>query len=211
MTEGVENPWTELEGRLLREVSHDLNGRASALRGLTELLRLGRIPDDRFASLLEEEADRVEEISYSLKLLVPSPSRDPESFVLDAAIRGSVALFARLERAEGFSFRFLPPQGDIPPVSASWTRVHEALLLALDALARYAGECRDCSIRIRQGVQEGEVRVSFTLILGDDPTPRGAAPLAGGVRESVERGGLRARWEAARDGGTLDLLVPSAR
>jgi len=205
--------WDELRSRILRELCHDLNGRASALRGLAELSRAGSslaIDGDRGRALLGEEADRLEELALNLTAL-SGRTIDPEELLdVHPFLLRCVRIIAAVDGLHGDRLEVLPPEGDPPPVRASPVALTRVLLLALqEVLEAEAPEAdRRPSVRLAGvgGRAEIRLRSGGTGSRGRSDGSVGASTKKEPVRIRTE-GGLEVEWEWHRGMDPPELRV----
>ncbi|TVR50655.1 MAG: sensor histidine kinase [Gemmatimonadales bacterium] len=210
--------WLALKDRLLRELCHDLNGRASALRGLAELHLSRRTtapersgPDTRM--LLQEEADRLEELARNLDLLTARTDHPPELLDLQPILERAIQAVSLLEGVGGERVDLLPPAGDPPPVRGVPAVLGRIILVAIEAFLSFHGDGRarttvqlgsggrGAELRIRLGYGEGRGRPGEPSGegVGREGTPRPPElPLTPDARILTE-------WKA---GGELRLFFP---
>jgi hypothetical protein len=105
--------WTGVLDRLLSGLAHDVNGRATALRGIA-LLAATDEPPETWLSLLEAEAARLEGLALGLSALraeAPEPLDAQE--VLQAAARSLASVHVQLavEAPEGADVGIRASQG----------------------------------------------------------------------------------------------------
>lgn len=89
----VRDDWRVVSGGLLRGLSHDLNGRVTALSASTLALEDGDV--DQALAMLREEAGRLATLGRRLEALAHTYA-DPEPVVLREAVEDALAL-ARLD------------------------------------------------------------------------------------------------------------------
>lgn len=204
--------WLAVESALIRGLAHDLNGRATALRGLVELLRLDDDgADPPVLDLLREESTRLGEAVELLRLLAGDrEDQPPEPLALEPLLESVLGLHARhrgLEEVE----TVLEVEAD-GAVRVRRTFLVRALLLLLGAAgwaAREAGS-RQVDVALRVDVAGRDDRV--VVVIGVPEADTGQKDAAGiDASAGTERSGPRI--EAAvrgveavleRDGAAVD-------
>jgi hypothetical protein len=120
---------------LLREVVHELNGRASALSGIAQLWGAGSEVVD--PGHLEDEVERVAGIAERVGLLIPPRSGggatlvDPRTVLEEAA-----TLLGMLAEADGVRPPDVLAEGDIPPVRGEPWALRMAVVRGLSGAVR---------------------------------------------------------------------------
>lgn len=223
--------WLAVESALIRGLAHDLNGRATALGGLVELLRLDDDGDDRadppVLDLLREESTRLGEAVELLRLLAGDREDEPpEPLALEPLLESVLRLHARhrgLEEVE----TVLEVEAD-GAVRVRRTFLVRALLLLLGAAgwaAREAGGRRvDVALRGRDervvvviSVPEadtGETDAAATdASAGTERSGPGIEAAVRGVEAGLERDGAAVdRREGDEGAGArLELSLPALR
>lgn len=220
--------WLAVESALIRGLAHDLNGRATALGGLVELLRLDEDgADPPVLDLLREESTRLGEAVELLRLLAgDSEDEPPEPLALEPLLELVLGLHARhrgLEEVE----TALEVEAD-GAVRVRRTFLVRALLLLLGAAgwaAREAGGRRvDVALRRRDdrvvvviglpGRGTGEKDAAGTdASAGTQRSGPGIAAAVRGVEAVLERDGAAVdRREGSEGAGAcLELSLPALR
>lgn len=220
--------WLAVESALIRGLAHDLNGRATALGGLVDLLRLdGDGADPPVLDLLREESTRLGEAVELLRLLAGDREDEPpEPLALEPLLESVLGLHARhrgLEEVE----TVLEVEAD-GAVRVRRTFLVRALLLLLGAAgwaAREAGGRRvDVALRGRDdrvvvviGVPEadtGEKDAAGTdASAGTERSGSGIEAAVRGVEAVLERDGAAVDRREGNEGAgaCLELSLPALR
>lgn len=220
--------WLAVESALMRGLAHDLNGRATALGGLVNLLRLdGDGADPPVLDLLREESTRLGEAVELLRLLAGDREDEPpEPLALEPLLESVLGLHARhrgLEEVE----TVLEVEAD-GAVRVRRTFLVRALLLLLGAAgwaAREAGGRRvDVALRGRDdrvvvviGVPEadtGEKDAAGTdASAGTERSGSGIEAAVRGVEAVLERDGAAVDRREGNEGAgaCLELSLPALR
>lgn len=220
--------WLGVESALMRGLAHDLNGRATALGGLVDLLRLdGDGADPPVLDLLREESTRLGEAVELLRLLAGDREDEPpEPLALEPLLESVLGLHARhrgLEEVE----TVLEVEAD-GAVRVRRTFLVRALLLLLGAAgwaAREAGVRRvDVALRGRDdrvvvviGVPEadtGEKDAAGTdAAAGTERSGSGIEAAVRGVEAVLERDGAAVDRREGNEGAGafLELSLPALR
>ncbi len=220
--------WLAVESALIRGLAHDLNGRATALGGLVELLRL----DDDGAGppvldLLREESNRLGEAVELLRLLAGDrEDAPPEPLALEPLLESVLGLHARhrgLEEVE----TVLEVEAD-GAVRVRRTFLVRALLLLLGAAgwaAREAGG-RRVDVALRGGDDRVVVAIGVPETGTREKDAAGTDPSAGtersgpgieaavrGVEAVLERDGAAVDRREGNEGAgaCLELSLPALR
>ena len=194
--------WVSLQADLLREICHDLRGRAMALRGFAELQNLAE-PDAGSAGLRlpVSEVAKVEAVAKDLET-VNGPARleEPELLVLGPEVERAVRAVARLGDRRMTPVIVEPPVGDPSAVRVPPASFRRLVMVALVELGGAAREVADAEVRVRveSGEGEGEVRVALRT---------SAAALGAPARPDllVAWTGATWQWRADEDGSELQL------
>ena len=127
--------WQRLSDRILAGSCHDLNGRSSALYGLSELARAGDDPEF-LADALASEARRIQGLGTALRALSSrSPDRSRPLSVADH-LDDLASLFALQPGAERFRVEVVSDPAT-PAVEAPWRTLGRAILLAMNVVAAH--------------------------------------------------------------------------
>ncbi len=161
---------------LLREVVHDLNGRAAALSGIAQLWHAGSEVVD--PGYLDDEVQRVVGLAERVGLLIPPRSVGPppgasRPTLLDPReVMEEVALLlGMLTEAEGVRAPQVEVVGDPSPVRADpWTLRMGLVQGLVEAVRERAREGKGSTLRVREAGDQVEVllteRPSVVLSLG---------------------------------------------
>lgn len=205
MAPGDQDRWHDLRNRLLRELCHDLNGRASALRGLAELQAGYPSLGDPLA-LLQEEADRLEELALNLALLSEPRDRGSDLLELEPLVHRCSRAITVLEELAGGHLEVLSAVGDPPPIRATATLVNRLLLVAMEQVLVAAGRAGVERPSAQVVGHDGGAEVRFLLR---------HSPNSGGVGAEVlsrpwQVDGLEVAWSWRSDAslGELRLRFP---
>lgn len=214
--------WLAVESALIRGLAHDLNGRATALGGLVELLGLDDDgADPPVLDLLREESTRLGEAVELLRLLAGDREDEPpEPLALESLLESVLRLHARhrgLEEVE----TVLEVEAD-GAVRVRRTFLVRALLLLLGAAgwaAREAGGRRvDVALRGRDervvvviGVPDAETGEKDAA--GTEHSGPGIEAAVRGVEAVLETDGAAVdRREGDEGAGAcLELSLPALR
>lgn len=220
--------WLAVESALLRGLAHDLNGRAAALGGLVELLRLDDDGEDPpVLDLLREESARLAESVELLRLLAgDGEEAPPEALALEPLLRAVVALHARHRGLE--SVETVLEVGADVAVRVRRTVLVRTLLLLLGAAGWAAREAGGRRVDVALGASDDRVVVVIAVpgadtdeedAAGGQDRPGAERPGPGleavvrGAEAVLERdGGAVNRREGHGDGGArLELSLPALR
>lgn len=125
--------WPRLADRILAGSCHDLNGRSSALYGLSELVRSGE--DAEFvAEALTTEARRVQDLAAALRTLSARTPDDPAPLSLGERLPGVAALFSLQPGAEQVPVEIVADPG-ASAAFAPWRSLCRSILLAMNVVA----------------------------------------------------------------------------
>lgn len=161
---------------LLREVVHDLNGRAAALSGIAQLWHAGSEVVD--PGYLDDEVQRVVGLAERVGLLIPPRARGtlpgtPRPTLLDPreVLEEVALLLGMLTEAEGVRPPAVEVEGDPAPVRADPWTLRMALVEGLvEAVRDRAREGAGSTLRVREEGNRVEVllaeRPSVVLFLG---------------------------------------------
>lgn len=190
--------WPTVQTALLRGLAHDLSGRAAALGGLVELLRLGDDHEEPpLVDLLSEESARLGEAVGRIRLLSSDGEDDPpEPLSLEPLLVEILRLHARHRGLESVE-TMLDVGDDVPPVRVRRGLLVKALLLLLGAAGwavRNAGERR-----LEVGLLRRDDRAAVTLGLPAGGADGQTAPEGGSLR-GPDLEGARQGAEAALQG-----------
>lgn len=190
--------WPGLSDRLVAGLCHDLNGRASALAGLS-LLLVGDGGEDDDAELIASEVEKLEELARLLRLLAGDADGAPEPLAPADLLPLLVALQSRERGMENVSVDTAVDSG-APPVLVSWSGFGRVVLLALSATAGAAG----AGSRLRVSLAANEAG-GLRVVVEAEGAPAGAtpAPALDGLGEVVEL--LGGRLAVGEAGAALDF------
>jgi hypothetical protein len=121
--------WREVTDALLAGLTHDLNGRVSAIRGLLHVVSFGE-PSAEVLGLLQNEGQRLEDVVALLRRYPRGVAREAEAFDPRELVEGLLALHARREDHEDVPVRYAPAAG-APPARCDRIGVARALLIVL--------------------------------------------------------------------------------
>ena len=125
--------WPTLADRILAGGCHDLNGRASALYGLAELVRAGE--DEEFLrEALSTEAKRIQILAASLRTLSDRAPDEPRALSMREELEPVTALFSLQPGGERFRVD-LQVDPATPAAFAPSRALTRAILLALNVVA----------------------------------------------------------------------------
>ncbi len=119
--------WRDVSDALLAGLTHDLNGRVSALQGLLHVVSLGD-PGDEVMALLLAESERLEE-TVALLRRYPRGATRAEAFEPREVVEVALVLHARREDRNEVPVRWLPAPA--PPARAERSAVTRTLLVLL--------------------------------------------------------------------------------
>lgn len=175
--------WLPLADRLTAGVCHDLNGRASALSGLVQLLDLDTDLDIR--GLLSTEVEKLDEVARLLRLLVGDPDGEAEPLVPSDLVPSLMALQERERGMEDVRVS-LTVAADVPPVLVNWTLFARGFLLLLSTVGQEAarGE-RQVEVALERAEAGGlDVRISGAAV---EPTAAWVVALQDALRHDEAR------------------------
>lgn len=199
--------WPEVLHQLLAGVAHDLNGRATALGGVAQLLALG---DDasEVASYLGEEVGRLIRAARLLSLLMEAQRPGAAPDVPLAELMPDVVELHRRHRSLRDLERMLEVDGPLPAVRGGTGFVLPLVLLLLTAACREAERMgRPVRVRLDEGADGFRLQVEVDGVRPGG-TDDGHGPIAA-MRTLAEARGARLTWTAGdRDvRGTLVLAA----
>lgn len=192
--------WVSLQADLLREVAHDLRGRAMAMRGFAELQDLAGLGGGgEMLRLPLPEVERVESLARDLETVNGPVTEEAELISLDPEVRRAARALARLGEVWARQMEVEEVAGDPPAVRVPPTALRRLVMVATAGVGRGAGAKVGTSLRLRVEAGEGEVRV---VVRG-----RASADFAEPERPEVllTRTGARWRWIPGEGEAELQL------
>lgn len=202
--------WSDLLARILREMCHDLNGRASAVRGLAELsavLAPGARPHWDESELLMEEAERLDELALNLGSLVADAGHGAQLLDLQPLIDRSRSIISLLDCFRDARLLVLPPEGSPPGVRCVPARAIRVLLLAMESVLTVHQASGVAGPALVQLVNQ-DGRAEIRLRPGGAPDTAAPPPDARGATNGTE---VEWDWMTEGDAPELRLRFPPAR
>lgn len=167
--------WLRVQYDLLGGFGHDLNGRASSLDGLLQILQMQGTEKTPVGTYLAEEVARLTELAGTLRSLSGDVEAAPEPLLAHDVTEQAAALLRRHRRLESVHAEVVPGE-DVPPVRANAAVLLRVLLILLSAAALEA-TARDLPRVILAVHTDGET-VRFEISLGGALPPWDTAVLA---------------------------------
>ncbi len=191
--------WVSLQTDLLREVAHDLRGRAMAMRGFAELQDLAGRGGGEMLRLPLSEVERVESLAKDLETVNGALTEEAELISLDPEVRRAARALARLGEVWARQMEVEEVEGDPPAVRVPPTALRRLVMVATAGVGRGAGAKVGTSLRLRVEAGEGEVRV---VVRG-----RASADFAEPERPEVLLARTGARWRWIPGEGEAELQL----
>ena len=161
--------WGDVSDRILAGLSHDLNGRVTALAGMVQLMQL----DDDTATLaiyLEQEVVRLEESVRLVRRLAGESDEEPEPLHLPEVLPELMALAGKHRHQESVEATLDLDPGLLPVVSR-WTLLSRSFLLLM-------------SLAGHESLRRGRT-IAVSVAPGEDHCAHLVARIEGAVDDSI--------------------------
>jgi signal transduction histidine kinase len=204
MTEKLESDplWVFLQGEILREIAHDLRGRAMALRGFAELQALAE--SDREAPGIRLPLSEVAELeALARDLETVNATLEPEEAELTSLseeVERAVGVLKRLGDQRMARIAIDPPVGDPRAVRVPQTSLRCLIMVVMAGVGGGAKDRREGDVRVRVEEWEGGGRIVLRS------SARGGEGLSP-PRELLARTGTAWKLRSGENGLELELLI----